>query len=320
MRFVKNTNEAIDFLKSEIEQLEKKADEFMPEIKKLFTLNRTKIGGIVVANAFKRKDGWGNYQQCSSLEEIDAKLTEYRRLLDSDLADLLAVHEENKPLIENNKAVREKVGLLMKSIGIPDKYSHSYYKSSRSSKKTTETKRAGYLEDLDRTCFITDGYDTAVRTVKERFDVLARQAEAEKVNICKDIQEKAAVEKEKQKVKDLAWLQVKYNLPPDSDFSEIQDVILSMSKYLRLACAMEQTRNDWNDGFYLVENALTGFKVVSDTDKAIEAEIMEILQGDEDDGRIFRDCNYNYSVLYSMVEDAQLVDDLSRVNTYLEEY
>jgi hypothetical protein len=105
-------------------------------------------------------------------------------------------------------------------------------------------------------------------------------------------------------------LAAKY-LPEDTEEWEASDIIRAMTekdKYLDLAYAMEQTRGDWSCGFYRVEDALNGFEVVTDADKEIHDEIMSLME--QEDGRVFRDCNNNYSVVYGLVEPSLLADFL----------
>ena len=60
------------------------------------------------------------------------------------------MYQANIEIIEHNKAVANKITALMQGVGIPDKYSTSSYKSNRSRSPTTQTFKAGYLQDIDR--------------------------------------------------------------------------------------------------------------------------------------------------------------------------
>lgn len=82
---------------------------------------------------------------------------------------------------------------------------------------------------------------------------------------------------------------------------EIEEQILGMCKYLRLAVAGMDTRNDWSYGCHKVESALGEFDVVTPQDKEIYADWSR--QCDRfDDGRQFRDCEWNYDRLMELAK------------------
>ena len=95
-----------------------------------------------------------------------------------------------------------------------------------------------------------------------------------------------------------------------------------MNKYVGLALSMAKTRGDWSQGFYRVKGALNNFKVETELDQKIYDEIIDILT-DRDimDGRIFRDCNYNYDWIRENIlssEDNALFTKL--LNEYYDEF
>ena len=115
-----------------------------------------------------------------------------------------------------------------------------------------------------------------------------------------------------------ARLQVKYGLTEDSDWNDVLDALDSKCKYFKLARAMEDTRNDWNDGYGRVQWAISAFSVDSPEDQEIFDEIYDLAYEYEDiDGRIFRDCTHNYSFLYGKV-DEELMKDYNTLREYYE--
>lgn len=72
---------------------------------------------------------------------------------------------------------------------------------------------------------------------------------------------------------------------------------------------MYRTRCDWNDGFYKVEDALENFNIENDQDNEIYNCVQELLVSEDQDGRIFRDCEWNYDTLYSLIENEELLQD-----------
>lgn len=91
-----------------------------------------------------------------------------------------------------------------------------------------------------------------------------------------------------------------------------------MSKYLELALSMAKTRGDWSNGFYRVKDALKSFSIETSEDQAIVDEVAEYVE-DEDtmDGRIFRDCDFNYNWIY---KNKLTKDEQKKYNELLQEY
>ena len=120
-----------------------------------------------------------------------------------------------------------------------------------------------------------------------------------------------AAEQEEEKMKwnkQLAVLANKYGLPITADENEILETILSRDKYLLLGDALIRNRLDWSDGPSLVRNELENFVVCDDIDKAIYANLSDCVSNWDGDGRVFRDCEYNYNRLFSMVDESLLND------------
>jgi hypothetical protein len=111
----------------------------------------------------------------------------------------------------------------------------------------------------------------------------------------------AALEEKK---KEIAFVDLCRDLgvdPLTTTSDDLLENLLSRCKYLRLAYAGQATRGDWSDGPWRVSNALSKFEVITKLDEDIHKEYSEILQEFED-GRSFRDCEYNYDVLFDMVD------------------
>jgi len=95
------------------------------------------------------------------------------------------------------------------------------------------------------------------------------------------------------------------------------EATLLKNKYLRLAYYLNKNRNDWSDGHSYAESGLSGFAVEKQIDSDIYNDISSYIDdGWDGDGRVFRDCKYNYTVLYGMVEDKSLVDLIQRLMVY----
>jgi hypothetical protein len=94
--------------------------------------------------------------------------------------------------------------------------------------------------------------------------------------------------------------------PVSTGVGDLKDAIRSKCKYLDLAVAGMETRGDWSDGCWRVENALSEFEVVTPEDKAIHEDWWSECN-DFDDGRQFRDCTWNYDRIISELADSTAV-------------
>ena len=116
-----------------------------------------------------------------------------------------------------------------------------------------------------------------------------------------------------------ATLCVKYDLDAEAEDCDIREAILSKDKYLHLAYWLERNRGDWNDGYSFAETGLSGFHAETAEDNDIVADISSYIEDWDGDGRVFRDCEYNYGVLYGMADEA-LMKDLQTLQEYMEDY
>lgn len=197
----------------------------------------------------------------------------------------------------------------MKAAGIPDSWSESSFKTPRARYKTRIDHRAGYLDDITRTFRTIDGFELAKmsyeRLTKTYTEYRAKAGEEQK-------QRERAAEAEKERRKadiELVKLIVRYEAPEGSEWGDVLEVIRRRDQYLDLAIAGRETRGDWSEGFYRVENALGRFRIRDDRDKDIAADIAGCLGSVERDGRVFRDIGWSYDALFKIVSDQQLVTD-----------
>jgi len=227
------------------------------------------------------------------------------------------IHKENIPAIENNKALIEKIKLIMQNIGIPSTYTHSYYKSNRSREKTRETHSAGYLDDIRRSIPISDGYETVKRDHDSFLKAIDKyEADQKQIEVARQ-REREKKEKEEKAVKQLAALVLKYGLPYESSWSDLLNKMLSMNKYLHLAHWLNRNREDWSDGYSYAKVGINNFKVENEQDREILDSLLALIGENWDgDGRVFRDTKWNYDALYSLVpEDLRSDFMICRGNT-----
>ena len=322
MKYVKNIDEAFDFVRGVVQALEKKAESNIPSVMKLNKITTPSVANTYAANAFKY--GSSYYERDpKTIEEVDTKLTSLLAKAEQERAKVLEEHQANIPAIENNLKVREKITQIMKDTGIPNNYTTSEFKTQRSRTKTTTTHSAGYLGDLQRNVPVSDEKDRMLTLIKSAEDSFKRHADTLKGTIRKELQEAEKTEKVKKEVLAKARLQVKYGLDENSDWTDVLDALDKKNKYFMLARAGEETRGYWGEGFGKVEYALGKFVVETEEDKEIEKCYSEILEshcnGDCEDGRIFRDNEYCYSTLYGKV-DAELMADYETLKEYYSVY
>jgi hypothetical protein len=300
-------------------ELEKKAESNIPSVMKLNKITMPSVANTYAGNSFKY--GSSYYERDpKTIEEVDNNLTQLLAKAETERAKVLEEHQANIPAIENNLKVREKITQIMKDIGVPNNYTTSEFKTQRSLTKTSTTHAAGYLGDLQRNVPVSDEKDRMLTLINSAEDSFKRTADTLKANIRKELQEAEKAEKAKKEILAKARMQVKYNLEDDFEWSDVLSVLDKKDKYFMLARAMEDTRNDWNDGYGRVQWAISDFEVATEDDKEIFEEIHALAYESEDiDGRVFRDCEFNYPFLYAKVSE-ELMKDYEILKEYYEVY
>lgn len=250
-----------------------------------------------------------------SIEQIAAYAM---RALETARATDVAIHERNLPAIENNTAVRAHVESLMDGIGMPRSWSQRDTKSRSRFPKNISTP-AGYLTDLVRECRTDDGFAAATHTYNSllsryREYEASAKVEAEKARVAA---ERAEAEKIAKRKADMALVTIiqRYGLPIESEWADVLEALRTRDQRLDLAVAMEDVRNDWNEGCSAVEYALSRFTIRDNEDKDIAADVLGCTR-DFEDGRVFRDTTWSYGALYASAADQQLAADVQTARTH----
>lgn len=250
---------------------------------------------------------FSSWSKPSAKQVADRAMSELEKARAADIK----THEENAPAIDNNLAVVARVTVLMTEIGMPKTWSERDTKS-RSRYPKSITRGAGWIDDLQRHCKVTDGFDHATLTyerLKREYLAYAEQAEKEAAEANRKAEQARTAEIEKRKADmELASMLIKYSLSIESTWDDVLEHLRGKDQRLDLAVAMEQTRGDWSDGPYRVRDALGRFTINTDEDKEIAADVAECLY-DFSDGRVFRDTAWSYSAIYASITDQQLVSD-----------
>lgn len=242
--------------------------------------------------------GWASSQP--SIERVE---TEGKKRIEEMRVKAETIHADNLPKIESNKKLIERISYLMnKVVGIPTSWNEKTYPRRNSACKWVEHK-AGYITDIERNIITQDRYEEALRKCDEYQKALTDYINERRL---KEAAEKRKVEEEERaKQADRAlgvWLG-KVGLSTDKGWDDVLNAILAKDKYLRLAYWLEKNRGDWNDGPYYAKVGLQGFPLTEPIDKLIHDDIYAYISDWDGDGRVFRDCQYNYSVLYGMADE-----------------
>lgn len=231
--------------------------------------------------------------------------------LEAARAKDVATHERNLAAIENNKLVAARVEALMVEIGMPKSWSERDTKS-RARYPSLVSHESGWIGDVRRNCKTDDGFALATSTYErllKEYQAYAERAKAEAATASEKAQRERDAELAKRKANmELASMLLRYELPIESDWSDVIEHLCSKEQRLDLAVSMQHTRNDWSDGPYRVSNALGRFKIETTEDKDIASDVASCLY-DFEDGRVFRDTTWSYEALFASIADQQLVSD-----------
>lgn len=255
-----------------------------------------------------------SYQK-PSIDRIAAKaMAELEKARATDVA----THERNLPAIANNEAVRAHVEAVMAEIGMPRSWSQRDTKS-RSRYPKNITTPAGYLTDLVRECRTDDGFTAATNTyntllARYREYEASAQVEAERARAAA---EREAAQKLAKRRADLELVTIiqRYGLPIESEWRDVLEALRTRDQRLDLAVAMEDVRNDWNEGCGAVEYALSRFTIRDNEDKDIANDVLGCTR-DFEDGRVFRETTWSYGALYASVADQQLAADVQTARSH----
>lgn len=227
------------------------------------------------------------------------------RALETARAQDVATHEKNLPAIEINKQIAAQVEGLMETIGMPRSWSERDLKS-RSRYPKSITHQAGWIDDVRRHCRTDDGFAHATSTYErmlKEYQSYAERAEQEAAQAAAKAQREKDAELAKRRADmELAAMLLRYQLPIESTWGDVLDHLVEKNQRLRLAVAMQQTRMDWNEGAWRVHGALGAFQIETTEDKDIANDIASCL-ADFEDGRVFRDTEWNYDRLFASVAE-----------------
>ncbi|RPK31787.1 hypothetical protein [Paenibacillus xylanexedens] len=227
------------------------------------------------------------------------------------------IHIKNVEKVKSNKETETRVFDLLKQVGIRNSYYG--YKTGRS-RNTTEL-YYNFTSEIRKQIPTQYSENRLEELKKSLIDQIKKIWNDELYKMKQERVKKEKEEKEKEYNKMLALLLAKYDLELTDSWSELNEAIIDRNKYLRLAHSLEMNRNDWTEGYSHAECGLNSFTTESDLDRKIYNDISSYMFDKWDgDGRVFRDCEYNYDVIYGIAanEDPQLYKDYQTVQQHLE--
>lgn len=228
-------------------------------------------------------------------------------------------HKQNVEKVRINQTTEKRLFDILEQVGISSTYYG--YKTSRS--RDTTKMYYSFPSEI-RKQIPTNYSETRLDDLrKSLIDKVKKIWNDETYKMKQKRMEKEKAEKEKEQNKKLALLLAKYDLELTDSWEDLEDVIINKNKYLRLAYYLEKNRNDWTSGYDYAESGLSCFRAESEIDHKIEEDIESYMYDNwGGDGRVFRDCTYNYSVLYHMAaeQDLQLYKDFEVVKQNIEQF
>ena len=156
--YTKNVDEALLALTEQIDILKKRAEDNISAPMKILPYKVPEIFHQNIEKFFL--DPEQNFRKASTVEQVDRCLEVFKKIYDSCLTDLNSVHQLNIPIVEHNRVIRDKVSVIMRSIGIFDTFNTYDFKTVRSHEKTPTKHNSGYLDDLNRVVKLADNYLT----------------------------------------------------------------------------------------------------------------------------------------------------------------
>lgn len=228
------------------------------------------------------------------------------------------IHEENIIKSKSNKETRDAVYALLKRIGIKSEY--FAYPNKRA--KNRQWVKYNWVSEISNQIPIYDE-NLLTKLVNTYKDIINEWYKKE-IEYIKEEQKKLEEEKkQKEHNKVLALLLAKYDLDLDKDWEDLLELVISKNKYLNLGYYLERNRGDWSDGCYYAEIGLMNFTIENEVDKEIYNDIYQYIKDweDYDDGRVFRDCKYNYNALYKIAneQNPELYKDYEIIRKIMEE-
>lgn len=132
-------------------------------------------------------------------------------------------------------------------------------------------------------------------------------------------EERERLAKEKARLIFLSELNSKYKMGlsvEELEKNAVMTNLINRDKYLCLGHFMILNRGDWSSGSDYANEGLKNFNISSDEDSEIYDEISGLANNWEGDGRVFRDCKYNYDYILSLC-DEDIYSDYQKLKGFI---
>lgn len=228
------------------------------------------------------------------------------------------IYKENVEICKSNLAAQLLAFAFLKKLGLSEeKYDYPTNRSKNKQKMTCAW--VGEIKSLFVTsCDYT--WNDMGRWVKDETAKINEYFSKKKQEDEKLEREKQSKLKEQEKLAFIIRLIEKYKLNFDVPIPETCQVLsglLKKNKYLYLAHYLAKNRGDWSDGHSYAESGLSYFVSKPEEnyegvdDAAIYENIQSYISDWQGDGRVFRDCEYNYDYLFQVAKENanELYDD-----------
>lgn len=277
----------------EIDYAAKQAREAIDIIYKQYMELKDANTALVNGQVMKlQKYPWtGNY--ITTYSSPDAAIAAYNKEFEA----CQKVHEENLVAIKNNIAVKTALFKLLENLGIQKSYSE--FKRGRS--KSTSYH---WPNELGQFIPTTDNWDSIQSLYKDAITRANKVKSDEEDKKREELEEMERVKAINNKIKMMGILANKYELSLDANQDDILEKICDQDKYLKLAHGLLENRMDWFDGPDSASCALRQFKIETPLDQEIYDNISPYISDWDGDGRIFRDIEWNYDRIFTLVKES----------------
>lgn len=254
-----------------------------------------------------------SFKDCRTMRELEAEYKRRMAIVENDRKNVAL----NKDIYETNAKAVQEVIKLAESLG----FRVRTYKPSRGKKPghyVNEPWVNHLTEQIPSTTYTDryspEAYEQRVASMKAAYSKAVERIDRSERRSADDARVRADLEAKRLLAVKIAATRGFLDQLKTTNPVEVFWLLVESNKYLRLANAMEMTRNDWSEGTHLVESALGKFSVESDLDGDIYDDVIGQVMNFED-GRQFRDCNYSYRWLYDNAIDEALLTDFNALRS-----
>jgi hypothetical protein len=236
-----------------------------------------------------------------------ANPTEARQKLESLFEDSKSISAANELAAAHNRKLLEKLKGIIKAMGITTTVRRKVPRK----RDKYETVNADWFRDMESSFPIYSGFSSIESIHKDKMAAVAKWEAEIAQQKANEQRERDAFQKKNQYVQLAASMATRYGLEPTAEPDDVFYAVIGSDKYLKLSYWLERNRGDWSDGHYYADCGLNGFTIEDEQDREVSDCIYGYIDDWDGDGRVFRDCEWNYGRLYKIAEtrNKQAVDD-----------